>query len=348
MGFRGRALLERIASAGKAQACAFACALREEFEFVRPDPRWRYVAGLGSGFFLGTLASLAWMWDNYRAFGGEVGYLLLLVGGAFLSVAYRSATVWLAECGALYCWWWLQGQLAPFPPSECSFLFCSGGMMVVFHIFGTLAAIAGYLISIVCRLLKRPPIGPRAGLGLGLVASLVLVSSGAIVLVSPSKSSYAIDLPAGWAPYSAAITWLGTPESGTVYRAAASPVPARTGLYERPPVPMLGVSVVRQDLGLARAYTPSECLDALDTWGGGPSWLYRGTPVDPSPALKVPGAVTVRTADGDRIYGLGVPRTRWVGLVPEKLCYLVVVSVPAASTMSDAEVGVILSSFRLR
>ena len=118
-----------------------------------------------------------------------------------------------------------------------------------------------------------------------------------------------------------------------------------------PMAPMIGVSVVRQDRIYDNGYAGRECLLALDGYSHYPSWLYDRDAVvvtTDSPLLSGAAQATVVTPTGDRIYGLAIPRTRLVGLVPESMCYIVVVSLPADSIQTEAQVYEIFATFRFR
>ncbi len=54
---------------------------------------------------------------------------------------------------------------------------------------------------------------------------------------------------------------------------------------------------------------------------------------------REPGAV---------VYGYGIARTRLVGLLPEAMCYILAITVPAGSPITDADARTIAASFRFR
>jgi hypothetical protein len=303
----------------------------------------RYLAALAAGVFVGSTASLLWAESSYQETFG-VGFLALFVGGIAFGIAYRSALTLVGELASVWCWSALQGSLAPHVPSETF-----GGFELAMAFIGGLAlAMAAYVVSLLFRLRPRPKVGRRPGLVLGLISVIVFGSSVVVVAATPYGSSFTIETPAGWAPHSVSVDWNVGPEYGTTFRASVSGI--ETPLDSTGPlVPMLGVSVLRREFG---DYATSDCLMILDTWGGPSSWLYSGInqreDTSLSPAISGAHEVLVKTPAGDRIYALDISRNRMVGFVPENLCYLVVISLPADSMMTEAQVNDIFATFRFR
>jgi len=318
-----------------------------DHEVVAPLPSgegrgWRFVAALAAGCFVGTVAALLWAQSSYEDL--SLGLEAILVGGIAFGIAYRSALTLVGELASVWCWSALQGSLAPHVPSETP-----GGFELAMAFIGGLGlAMAAYVVSLLFRLRPRPKIGRRPGLVLGLVSVIVFASSVVVVATTPYGSSFTIETPPGWATYSVSVDYTVGPEYGTTFRASVSGIETPQN-SSGPLAPMLGVSVLRREFG---NYADSDCLRILDSWGGPASWLYTGynehKDTSLSPAVSGAAEVLVRTAAGDRIYGLGVSRNRMVGFVPENLCYLVVVSLPADSMLTEAQVNDIFATFRLR
>ena len=255
----------------------------------------------------------------------------------------------VGELAALWCWWNLQGSLAPSPSGEGF-----GGSEVTLAMAFVAAfgfAFVAYLVSLLLRRGLHPKPKSRLGLVFGLVAVIVFAGSELVAASTPYGSSFAIDTPPGWAPYPLSVSYMVAPEYGLTFRASVSGIETPEN-SSGPTVPMLGASVVGQPLGEGDPHSAGACLEILDDAFGPSSWVYTGLRgsihTSLSPAVSGGDEVLVKTAGGDRIYGLGISRTRMIGLVPERLCYLLVVSVPADSTLTNAQVNGILSTFRLR
>jgi hypothetical protein len=210
------------------------------------------------------------------------------------------------------------------------------------------ALISTYPISHVNRRLPDGRATARYGILAGLVALVVVSSSYVALAVWPADASYRIDTPSGWSTFRVNDTLAEIPEVGATYRAAQGDV-GDFSLPVVPKVPMLGVSVLRQRLGDSGTYddyNSYDCFRVADTWGL-QSALYLGGGADMEAPLPGAYATVVTSSSGARYYAMAVSRTRWMSLTPERLCYLVVVTVPKDSNLGLAAVQSILSSFRL-
>jgi hypothetical protein len=75
-------------------------------------------------------------------------------------------------------------------------------------------------------------------------------------------------------------------------------------------------------------------------------WTLQSTPATPA----ISGAYEEVRADkrGNLIYGFGLERWRFVGPFSEHLCYVIALTVPHGSAMSEADANAILSTFGFR
>lgn len=307
------------------------------------DETLAWVAGLGGGFLSGVFAIWVLQLSNFDR--ADMALQLVLVLGTVVGVAYRTAFVTFGLVLGLLAGMWIQGLMAPLPPGGEG-LFPDRD--IIFPFAALFLALISYPISLVCRQLRHGRATVKPGIVAGLVALVVVSSSYVALAVWPADGSFTIDTPSGWSTYQVDDVFAGMPEVGSTYRAAQGDV-GDLSLPLEPTVPMLGVSVLRQRLGNSGTYgdyNSYACFRVADTWGQ-PSALYLDRGADIEAPLPDAYATVVTSSSGARYYAMALSRTRWMGLIPERLCYLVVVTVPKNSTLDLAAVQSILSSFHL-
>jgi hypothetical protein len=314
------------------------------------DLRWHVAAGL-AGFGVGSFVAL-WF-ANLDLIGATTW---LLVGSCLLSVWYKRLTSYLGVCLALIGWSLLvPGLFAPSAPYECGFC-VSAGQVRGYLVF------AGFLLAGIvhaCGVPLRGRAGPSErrisstalgwlGGALGVIPAAVLVFT--MVFVPPAGSSFSVALPSGWER----VRTSHAPEycqSYAAVRGSASLVSAR--LSEVPPAPALCVAVVSfaRDTGDGSGSDSGAkwCYHAFDHDGPHPNplndWKVQATS-DASPMAGAHEEIRV-SEQGDRIYGFGLKSSRSVGLITyEQVCFVVVVTVPSAATMSEVDVNAVVSAIR--
>lgn len=202
--------------------------------------------------------------------------------------------------------------------------------------------------SIADRLVRR--IGPRPGFGRlsriaaagGVVAMAVTFT---LAVSIPDEDSFAMDVPTGW-------QIVDTPQRARWDPAYGNEFTAVLGIggmpsTERPPeTPVVGVSVAA---GFSGRLDPGDCYRAFEGWTSISS-LYRGdlvrsgdTTLPVGPAFEL-----VRYAEGLTHHSYAVERERHVGYHARPLCYIVVVTVPDAWPMAEADVRAIAEGFSFR
>ena len=209
--------------------------------------------------------------------------------------------------------------------------------MVVVAVFPLLPAMIGTLAHDGA---ESPRLARRASrVGVAVVAASAL--SFATLLVSPATSSFALSLGAHWEVVPAD----RSPETAayghhlTAVHGSATP-PDRSGW---PSDPVVGVSVTRGN------GEQDACYRAWNGWPGDPSPLYEAAPVDwGSVTLSAGPAYRVVRAgpDGSVMVGYAMARDRFVGVVLERVCYLLVVTIPAGSDLTEADAARIADGFR--
>ena len=129
-----------------------------------------------------------------------------------------------------------------------------------------------------------------------------------------------------------------------------------SSLDGRSTIPVLCVEVAASSPSSSQGpQTPSpskaeRCYE-VDNLGGGPpiglyTWALQSTPARP----PIPGAFekVLRGPDGQTVYGLGLDRSRLVGPASEDMCYLISLTVPKDSQISEADANSLLASFQFR
>jgi hypothetical protein len=160
----------------------------------------------------------------------------------------------------------------------------------------------------------------------------------------PASQSFELRLPAGW---------------------TSVPVPA----YERDPAfgrtmtaafgseerPVAGVAVEHPVVGLSItrfAGTPEYCLNSLRGWPPASSSIYDA-PIVRTGRVALPSGQTYQEErapqpSGTKVLATAWTRTRPAVLVSEPLCYVLVITTPPDSPVSEADARAIIDSFRFR
>jgi hypothetical protein len=198
------------------------------------------------------------------------------------------------------------------------------------------------------RLLGRPEQAPsarRLPMLAGLVGTLAMAISWTVLLTIPDEQSFEMRLSDNWKPFSVPPRRSWDPSYGDQFLAAYGS--ADRPSYEDPPrVPVVGVSVAH---GGSDA-TPDDCSRIFNVWGAPPSTLYDSELVDwEETALPVgPAFEMIRAPEGLVHYSYSMTRERWTGLFPWRLCYLIVVTVPAGWSMDAMDARALAEAFRFR
>ena len=306
------------------------------------DESSRHLAGLGSGFFVGTLASLMLGWSDYHL--APPALFTILAGGLIAGIRHRSVLTPVGVFLAFYFWAGAQDMIPPYAPVECTANLCAQTLPGWFVILASFVALVAYLVSLGLRFAGHMDAAPRSSIALGLVAVLALVATFASLGMAPE--SFAIQPPTGWSSFGRSYY---APEIGADARWTPSGQPDDTNWDDTgPSVPTLAVSVVRYSSDSLEPATPETCLYSMQTWAAHTSWLYARDRT--GYAVPVPNAagIMVTTPSGAHVYAFAVQRTRTVGFLPQHLCYVVVMSVPPGYPEVEAQVPTVFATFRLR
>ena len=178
----------------------------------------------------------------------------------------------------------------------------------------------------------------------GIVAIAALSWTWVTLTAVPASQAFELRLSAGW---------------------TSVPVPAReqdpafgrtmTAVFGSEERPIAGEAVEHPVLGLSIngfAGTPEACLSSLRGWPAASSPLYDA-PIVGSGRVDLPSgqAYQIERApepSGSRVLATAWTRTRPAILVDEPLCYVLVITTPPESPVSEADASAIIDSFRFR
>jgi hypothetical protein len=316
----------------------------------------RNVAGLFAGLILGT--TVVWL---LATAANWIAIVWLSAGSFLLSSIYRRV-VGLGGL-ALALFFWMEATASrlavdgPMPAGSIGPTL--GDAAAIFLVLvACLVAAAAYLACLpfrgrTTRLSTWRPL-PRLTVATGLVAAAALCVS--MISIAPAGASFGVTLPSGWSSITrihskyawadpiycdSYMAWLGT----EVLTGSDPAVPSQ---------PTLCAAVVDYPYDLIQpygAYSGSHACYYVMANGDGSEgalsdWPLQSTPTKPA----ISGAYEEVRSDklGNRIYGFGLERWRFVGPFSEHLCYVVALTVPHGSGMSEAEANTILSTFSFR
>jgi hypothetical protein len=277
-------------------------------------------------------------------------YLAVTVPLLFISLIWLS--VWFRHFGSVIgamiaAWLWQPLLAAHQPPSYADVLtfdFARDGVLVF---IGLVVPVIAHATSLLFRRRPGRTHQVRIAVGLGLASILVFSVTEGVQALVPTNRSFEVTLPVGWTTYNPV-----TREGDLVpamYGADFSAVNGSTAPeadLDRPPAPLVGVTVY----GAWPDSVGSIRCDIWSGWAGRTYGAYRGEDDWKSPQVSPAGAELQASRDGlgDSFFVLQAPRTRQIGLATQYLCYLLVVGVPASSSMSQTDIDAIFSSFRYR
>lgn len=178
----------------------------------------------------------------------------------------------------------------------------------------------------------------------GIVAIAAVSWTWVALTAVPASQTFELGLPAGW-------TSVPVPAS------ERDPALGRTmtAVFGNEERPVAGVAVKHPVVGLSIngfAGSPEDCLRSLRGFAAASSSLYDA-PIVRTGRVDLPSgqAYQVERAPeprGTRVLATAWTRTRPAMLVNEPLCYVLVITTPPDSPVSEADTSAIIDAFRFR
>lgn len=311
-----------------------------------PATAWSPVVAACAGIALGTLAV-------------PLPVLPMTLGALLLSTIYKQFVGLVAFYCAIVAWWtFLPSLFAPVVHGEGIAWYEIGDMFRAMLFGAGLLASAGFYAAGRSFRIRREPTVVRWPTLVAAAASLALLL-GTIGLAAPAGASFGFTLPQGWSGAMTGNSYYGRSAGPCTDYEAVDGSPS--SLSTDAAVPVLCVEVAAfnasSNQGSAQAGDKAtsppkaeQCYE-LEDLGGGPTfgqytWTLLRTPAQP----PIPGAYekVLLGPEGETLYGLGLERTRLVGPALEDMCYLISLTVPKDSQISEADANNLLSTFRFR
>jgi hypothetical protein len=255
---------------------------------------------------------------------------LMLTAGAWLAVVHQRGEAVVGIGVALMTWGMLFSERARVPWSEEQ-AWMDGWVLYALWV----VAAVGYWAGTKMQEDLRPGVC-RASAAMALPGALALVATVAAALLYPTGQSYTMQLAPGWTRLPSQVYWYQMWPYGTDLTAqyGATADPDRTNA---PGYPTIGLSVV----GGRPGQTGADCFQML--WG---TEMQVGDPdANPNPDAYY---VTGQDESGTSYHAFTLARTRFVGVMTENLCYLVVFTLPRGSPITETDVSAIFATFRFR
>jgi hypothetical protein len=296
------------------------------------------------GFGFGAVVVLSIFWPGWplEFWPG------LPFGALFAGIVYRRNRLpaYLGFAAAGTAFWVLGMALYPF---QCRAMeYCGVGDVLVPLLYVGLLLLAAVAVALPGFLapgtLPFDRLLRRSAATVGVIALAFAALTAGLTVVQLAQGPFQVSLPAGWNVVDPRYAQRDT-EYGEDYTAALGSV--RPFELNPPTVPVLGITVVRA--GLAEHPTASECLRSAYGWPSSMSRLYA-VPIAQSGEVTLPGGAAYRAVqlpdDGSRLYSWSLARSRLVGALPLDLCYILVVTVPPDSEMTEADATALVSLIR--
>jgi hypothetical protein len=215
---------------------------------------------------------------------------------------------------------------------------------VVLIAYATLAA--GLVVSgaaMGSRMARRPRMRVRGSTALhALTASGILVTALTLSMSIwlPDSRAYAVYLGPEWVSAGPYLSF--DPTYGTDFQAELVTL-ERPDFYKPPTHPVLGVSVV----SLPAFSAPLDCFHAFVPWPGNPMLTQTKLSRSGDTTLPIgPAYEWIGQREGLTFYSYSFGRERRILFDSRPLCYMLVVTVPSSSSMTEADARTIVESFR--
>lgn len=294
----------------------------------------REAVAFSGGFGFGTLAMLSASWIGYYSIG------IWIVAVVLASAMCRRVAALLGVVASLAGWLLLWQNTPAAPVVEGS----GFDMTMIVFVGGCIIAAISYGIGIPFRVGQTPRQLELATAAAGLVAALMFGVAAVVFVAVPAGLSFDLTVPSGWTVVSQGTTYQHGPvQFGYDYTAVFGA--DRAPSLDAVTVPVIGVSVVGGPADVYAGDLSGSCVEPF-SYGG----LLGGTS-DPVPAnnpLPSSRELVFRNAAGAKAFDFTLARMRMVGVLPEHLCYLVAVTLPAETSISESDVLAIVSTFRFR